>query len=518
MRRVSRGFVIVAFALPLACCTQSTAGGRAAAGQPPPPVLDPRAPLQLASSPCWGEVPPGVTARCGYVAVPENRGNPSGTRAVRLAVMILGAAGAPSTQAPTVMLGGGPGQHTIALFVDLLGRYQRLRDRGFPPPSRFMPLDDMRQFRQVMETLVAQLRTRPLILLDQRGTGFSEPSLACAGREWRSCRGRLAAAGIDLAAYNTVENAADVNDLRAALGHERVNLWAGSYGTRLALEVLRRYPGTVRAAVLDGVSPPQILWGEEMARRYDDALGILFTHCREDRRCAETYPALDRRFYETVRRLNENPEPVAIGEHHATLDGDDFRDMVWNALFDAQKVRWLPAMIWQAARADTVLWGEMLAANAADHAGGRMSWGMHYSIECSGSWAFQSPRRLSEAARALDPAIRDGVVRTLATPFGICADWQVPPVPEVNAPVRSDVPALLLSGEFDPGTPPAFAEIAAHTLPRSYRYVLPWLGHTDGFTSACHASLARAFLDDPEHAPPTSCIAAMDRATFEIQP
>ncbi|MBP7570950.1 MAG: alpha/beta fold hydrolase [Acidobacteria bacterium] len=516
MRRALR-CLIAALAIPLACCAPPSTAGQAAANEVRSPVLDPGAPPALLPSPCWGAVPPGVTARCGYVTVPENRRNPSGNRAVRLALMILGADNATCTQAPTVLLGGGPGQHTIALVVDLLGRYQRLLDRGFPAPGRFMPLDDMKQFAAVMERLVAELRERQLILLDQRGTGYSEPSLACDGREWRSCRRRLAAAGIDLGAYNTVENAHDVNDVRVALGLDRVNLRAGSYGTRLALEVLRRYPATVRAAVLDGVSPPQILWGEEMARRYDEALGVLFTHCREDRRCQEAYPGLDRVFYETVRRLNQRPAPVAVGEHHPTLDGDDFRDMAWNALFDVQKARWLPAMIWRAARGDTTIWGEMIAANAAEHAGGLMSWGMHYSIECSGSWAFQSPRRLAEAASRLDPAIRGGVVRTLETPFGICADWRVPPVPEVKAPVQSDVPVLLLSGEFDPGTPPAFAEIAARTLPRSYRYVLPYLGHTDGFTSACHASIVLAFLDDPAHAPDTSCLAGMDRAAFEIR-
>lgn len=365
--------------------------------------------------------------------------------------------------------------------------------------------------------LVADLRKRELVLFDQRGAGYSEPSLRCAAEAWADCRRRLLAAGIDLAAYNTLENARDVNDLRLALAYERVNLQAGSYGTRLGLEVLRRYPHTVRAAVLDGVSPPQIGWGEEMASRYGEALAVLFTHCAEDQRCQAAYPGLEAVFYATVTRLNAFPAAVPIGQHTPVLDGDDFRDMVWNALFDVQKTRWLPAMIWRTSRGDTTLWGEMLSANAADHAGESLSWGMHYSVECSGSWAFQSPRQLAEAARNLRPAIRDGVVRSLAGAFDVCGQWQVPAVAAVRAPVRSDAPILLLSGEFDPGTPPAFAEIAARTLPRSYRYVLPLLGHTDGFTSACHASIVSAFLDEPGHPPPASCIAAMDRATFAVE-
>lgn len=520
MRSGAGAISILVLGLAVASCRAQQAPRRQpGAGITGRAVVGAGAPLRLEPHACWGAVPPGVSARCGYVAVPENRGAGGSERpAVRLAVMILGVDGATYTQPPTLMLGGGPGQHLVALFLDLSRRYQHLLEHGFPPARRFMPLEDMRQFRLVMDRLVADLRHRQLVLFDQRGTGYSEPSLRCAeGEDWRECRGRLLAARIDLAAYNTLENARDVNDLRMALGYERVNLHAGSYGTRLALEVLRRYPKTVRAAVLDGVAPPQIHWGEEMARRYDEALGVLFAHCSEDQQCQAAYPGLETLFYETVTRLNDRPAAVRIGEHSATLDGDDFRDMVWNALFDVQKTRWLPAMIWRASRGDTALWGEMIAANAADHGGEPMSWGMHYCVECSGSWAFQSPRTVADAARGLHPSIRDGVVRSLGGAFGVCEQWQVPPVAALASPVESDAPVLLLSGEFDPGTPPAFAEIAARTLPRSYRYVLPFLGHTDGFTNDCHASLVSAFLDEPGHAPPASCLAVLDRGTFAIE-
>lgn len=499
------------------CGPQAAPLGQSAGGPP-------RAVVRVSASPrwepraCWGTAQAGVIARCGYVIVPENRASRSGEApVVRLAVMVLRAEGARATGTPTVMLGGGPGEHLLATFIDLFGKHHRLQSNGYPPPRRFMPLDDMRQFKQVMDRLVADLAKRDLVLFDQRGAGYSEPALGCRGESWRDCRHRLTASGIDIAAYNTLENARDVNDLRLALGYDRVNLQAGSYGTRLALEVLRRYPSTLRAAVLDGVAPPQMRWAEEVAARYDQALGVLFSHCREDERCRAAYPDLDTVFYQAVARLNATPAPVAIAGHTATLNGDDLRDMVWNALFDAQKIRWLPAMIWRASRGDSTLWGEMIAANLSDHAGDRLSWGMHYAIECSGSWAFESPQQVSHAARSLNPAIRDGVVHTLADAFDACGQWHVPALPAVREPVRSDVPTLLLSGEFDPGTPPAFAEMAARTLSRSYRYVLPNLGHTDGFTSTCHASIVSAFLDDPTHAPPTACIAGMEHAPFVVE-
>lgn len=84
--------------------------------------------------------------------------------------------------------------------------------------------------------------------------------------------------------------------------------------------------------------------------------------------------------------------------------------------------------------------------------------------------------------------------------------------------MASDIPTLLISGEFDPGTPPAFAALTAETLTRHYSYVLPYLGHCDGFFSHCHASLSSAFLDDPPHPPDDACVAQLERPPFIVEP
>ena len=119
---------------------------------------------------------------------------------------------------------------------------------------------------------------------------------------------------------------------------------------------------------------------------------------------------------------------------------------------------------------------------------------------------------------ALHQSIRAGVVREFVSTFETCRKWNIPPAPPaVRAAVQSDVPTLLLSGEFDPGTPPAFAELAAATLGRHYRYILPNEGHTDGFVSLCHSSLASAFLDDPSRPPDTTCIAGMAASAFVLR-
>jgi hypothetical protein len=206
---------------------------------------------------------------------------------------------------------------------------------------------------------------------------------------------------------------------------------------------------------------------------------------------------------------------TVAGEAHA-LDGDDLHELVWNALYDAQRIRFLPLMIHRLAAGETAVLERLLASAGANADG--IAWGAHYSMDCAERWVFARPDQVAAAARELHPAIRAGVTRQFVSTFEICEDWGAPAASRtVHTPVASDVPTLLLSGEFDPGTPPAFAELAAATLEHHYSYVLPYLGHTDGFFSYCHASLVSAFLDDPAHAPDSTCIARADVARFAVQ-
>jgi pimeloyl-ACP methyl ester carboxylesterase len=306
-----------------------------------------------------------------------------------------------------------------------------------------------------------------------------------------------------------------VDAVRTALDYARINLHGGSYGTRLGLEVLRQYPSTVRAAVLDGVAPPGMNWAVEMVRRHDTALNVLFEHCRADARCNRAFPGLDSAFYRVVRRLDATPTNVRVGERIQTLDGEALRNFVWHGLFDVQTTRWLPVIIARLDHGDAGLWGRILTEGASDPIGGGMAWGMSFAIECSEAWTVQSPAVVRAAAGALHPAVREHAVRYFAASSDVCRQWDVPPARGLRRePVHSDVPTLLLSGEFDTGTPPAFAELAGRTLSRHYHYVFPYFGHSDGFLSDCHASIVAAFLDDPEHPPPTTCLAELERPVF----
>jgi hypothetical protein len=147
-----------------------------------------------------------------------------------------------------------------------------------------------------------------------------------------------------------------------------------------------------------------------------------------------------------------------------------------------------------------------------------MSWGMNYAVECAEGWSEETRQQLLAAGSTLNPAIAEAAVRQFMPMEEVCRVWDVPSeLPEADEAVVSTIPTLLLSGEFDPGTPPAFAEIAAAGLSHHYSYVFPSMGHTDAFLSRCWSSIQSQFLDNPERAPDTSCIGEMSDAVFVVE-
>jgi len=194
-------------------------------------------------TPCWMELPDGFVEgediECGYLLVPENRAKPGNTPTIELAFAIVYAPTEDVQPDPIIYLAGGPGGNAVA---------------------------DVESWLEI-----PYLGDRDLILLDQRGTGYSLPSLNCpeveAGEEeveagedngTEACRDRLIDEGVDLQAYNSAENAADVADLRVALEYDEWNLYGISYGTRLALTVMRDHPEGVRSVIIDSVYPPEV--------------------------------------------------------------------------------------------------------------------------------------------------------------------------------------------------------------------------------------------------------------------
>jgi pimeloyl-ACP methyl ester carboxylesterase len=288
------------------------------------------APLGYAVAECGFQVPEGATAECGRLTVPQVRARPdAGT--VTLPVAIFRAPAGGRQPDAVIYLDGGPGGNT---------------------------LENASALYEVFKPFVAN---RDLILFDQRGTGGSDPSLDCPeidqlnydlleqqfsvdervaqdGETTSECHGRLLSDGINPAYATSVENAADVNDLRAALGYAQWNLLGISYGTKLALTVMRDYPGGVRSAILDSTYPPNVDAYAEFGSDFSRALNQMFDSCAGDPVCGGAFPDLRQAYDDVVRTLNERPANVAIGSltgrpiEGAVIDGLWFSAFVFQSL------------------------------------------------------------------------------------------------------------------------------------------------------------------------------------------
>jgi pimeloyl-ACP methyl ester carboxylesterase len=351
---------------------------------------------------------------------------------------------------------------------------------------------------------------RDLIAVDQRGTGYSIPSLACDDDSLEACRDRLRHERIDLATFNTEENAADIDAVRRALGYRQVDLLGGSYGTRLALAVMRDHPAGVRSAVLDSVAPPDIDVSIEQVRHLDDAVGRLFRACEIDSHCSTAFPHLRADFAAAVQRLSVTPVDLSeqtldvsdllAGDTSANpepIDGVAFTDIVLMSLNDPITVRMVLLVISETAGgANSAL--ELLLDDLAAIGGPASSFavGMYQSVECA-SFA-RSDTVVSDATRRL-PVELGAVGRTHLSSFvSDCRTWGVPArSPSTRQRVRSKIPTLLISGSLDPITPPAYAAHAGATLSRSRHITIAGAGHSVLVQSSCARRAARSFFRTP---------------------
>ena len=432
-----------------------------------------------------------VALRCGYVRVPERWERPDGP-AVALPVVVARAGPVEPGAAPVVVVPGGPGDELVG-GAAYLATY----------------------------TLRALAEGRELVFFGQRGTRLAVPSLHCdevdraaaADRSeqlrpadlraralvaYRNCRERLAGSGIDLSAYTTAQSAADVDAIRRALGYERVSLYGLSYGSRLALAVMASFPDTVRAAVLDDVVPNQTDFLLGMPHATAGAFRLLFDQCAADQACAGTYPDLELRFHWLLDRLAAEPLEVVYRDANgrrraATLDGEQVLATLYAGLAISSYLPEVPRAIVAFEEGSGQPLQELLGTAAVLNPRG-----MYLSIVCREYVDLWRPTELGAASGGLRPE--------LVTLFGgfrsyeqLCRIWDLPPAgPDERAPILSAVPSLLLVGENDPITPPAYAVEAARTLTDARLIVLPGVSHNAlSGGGACAAALTDAFLDDP---------------------
>jgi len=415
--------------------------------------------------PCLG-AEDDPSAECGVLTVWENRDAGAGRR-IGIRYMVLRASRQPAEEAPVFLLAGGPGQGGTGLAGLARGALSPVRE------------------------------TRDIVLVDQRGTGGSAPQLCrsdAAGNpavafghlfapgHFRRCREELAPQA-DLARYTTDDAVADLDEVREHLGYRRAILWGGSYGTRLAQAYARRHPERVLAMVLDGVVPLDFRAPATYARTLQQSVDRLLRECRERAGCRDSFPALDADFDSVVARLGRQPMPARVRPDSGppvavTLTLGDFGYAVRGMLYSAERRLDLPAMIHDAAaRGELSGFAQRYWQRELDL--GNFAFGLHLSVFCTEDVPF----------------IRDAEVAALIAGSFIgsylideyrlgCSEWgRGRGTPNAHQPLTAAIPTLLLSGWFDPVTPPETAERVMRTLSNSRHIVDRTAGH--GATRRC---------------------------------
>jgi pimeloyl-ACP methyl ester carboxylesterase len=476
------------------------------------PTSEPLATFEQA--PCPFNVPEGSTVECGFVVVPEDHANPSGAT-IRLAVAVIRDQGDDHQPDPVILLAGGPGEKTVANTLGL------------------------------GQVLAPVHPNRDLIVFDQRGVGLSEPALECPGfvealfeildeadssiatqttfASLMACRDQLLKNGINLDMYNTIQNAADVNAIRLALGYDQINLYGGSYGSLLAQAVMRDFPQGIRSVAMNSVLPLEKSFFIETSITASKALQRLLDSCAADAACNSAYPGLQEELFEVIDRLNADPVQVTLTnptdgqQYEAVITGDTVLQNLFTFLYISQIIPVLPQAIHNVYEGDVALMTQLSSTRLAllD----LTSRGMMLSVFCSEDLIGRTPEdqlnvRASLPRQLVGSADPEDVIEY--GPFGMCANWPVEEAGDwVKAPVVSDIPVLVLEGEFDPVTPPEYGLLVAGYLSNSYYFEFPGVGH-DVLANECAREIAGDFLADPNHAPNASCMAEMPGVVFDV--
>ena len=412
-------------------------------------------------------------AECRFVQVPEDRARPTGRR-LDLFVVRLPATGAEPEEGAVFYLDGGPGgaaSETAANLPDLLAVLRPRRD---------------------------------LVFVDQRGTGRSH-ALTCPGpfrsrvelgelspENVRACREVLERRA-DLVRYTTWDAVEDLEAVRKALGYGRIDLFGASYGTQVAQAYLRRHADRVRTAVLVGALPlaPEPLLFE--ARDAERALRLLLDDCAADAACAAAFPRLSEETAEVLRRLEREPVRVKVDDREVLLDRLAFARTLRTRLYSAEAAARVPLALHRAFGGDYLPMARA-AVRIAEMQRRAESLGMFLTVVCSEWMPYvdeESLRRLAEGT-FLGSDIPVEWLRS-------CRGWPRADLPaDFAAPVRADVPVLLLSGRLDPVTPPQWGEQVALFLPRARQIVFAASSHFP--SGECASGLVARFVEQADAA------------------
>jgi pimeloyl-ACP methyl ester carboxylesterase len=453
---------------------------------------------QVALAPCHVK---GVELdmRCGTLDVAENRDKPEGTR-LKVWFAIMPAIAKGSVLDPIVVLAGGPGQSDSSVAGLVMPLFAKLN------------------------------RNRDIVFIDQRGTGHSG-ALNCPPPKGSSliasqldpnvvidsldaCARAFHEHGIDVTHYLTTDAAQDIDAVRSALGYSRINLWAASYGTRLALEYLRLYPDSARSAVLDGPAPSSLQLPLAAGADTDRALDALIRNCASEIRCKSAHPQLEHDLDALFAKVDDKSlavtltDPVTGEKMPLVLSSDVLASWLRTPLYSALTASLVPQAILDAASGNV----DSLAALNLSVGGDvidELSLGMHLSVVCSEDLANVDQAQVTAlASTRFRSAFFDLYEK-------MCAHWPTRKVPAAFfAAPHSSVPVLILAGGLDPATPPAHGEAILPGLSQGRMLVAPNLGHGVSESACAPDLIYRFFREADARSLDGSCLTRLPRPLF----
>ncbi|HST53784.1 MAG TPA: alpha/beta fold hydrolase [Pyrinomonadaceae bacterium] len=414
-------------------------------------------------------------ALCGQYEVFENRDAKTG-RKIKLNLMVLPALSDKPAADPIFYLAGGPGAGATY----------------YANASFILPLH----------------RTRDVVLLDQRGTGKSNP-LRCDLRgdasdmngyfsdrltpeAMRACRTELEKVA-DLKLYTTTVAMGDLDEVRSALGYDKINVYGGSYGSTAALAYLRFYPQNIRTVTVSSVAPLGLRLPLSFGKGVDHALEQLFADCDADVACHRAFPELRKEFAAVVERLDKGPvtfdtlNPSTGKKQQVTMTRTGFGENVRLMLYHPDVMALMPLLIHQMYQQDYGYFGVVgyQVFHATDSVIAR---GMQFSVLCAEDIPFLTDADIKQ--QLTGTFYGDASARLYQKS---CAEWPRGEVPAKFAePIKSDVPVLILSGDIDPVTPPELATPLLRGLPNGRQIILRNATHD---TYDCSERLAREFIE-----------------------
>ena len=439
-----------------------------------------------------------LSAECATWQRPLNNAQSDGEFIELFVVRLKSTALEPAKDAFTI-INGGPGGSSIDMLVDL---------------------------SQVVQPFT---RNRDVIVVDQRGTGRSAPMKCAALTDTteelsaedtvpltKQCLDTLPH---DPRYFSTTAAVQDLEQLRSALGYQQLSVYGVSYGTRVAMQYLREFPNSVRALVIDGVVPPQQVLGANIAIHSQDALNIVFRRCEEDPGCKEYFPNLAADFGTLSSRLKSAPIPLTL--HHPLTGAPTDMELgyvhliTWIrfALYSPEMTSLIPLIIHQATHKEIYL---PIAANAlrlvADVASS-LNYGMHNAVMCTEDAPFYAQQSVDFEALEATYIGRE-MFDTLKV---MCSVWPQGTIhPAMKQPITGDTPTLVLSGEYDPITPPAWGAAVLPGLSNAKHIVVPGQGHGT-IARGCVPKLILEFVEHPSNEEiDTSCIDHLSASPFFV--